>query len=140
MTSNIRKYRKIPGGVDAAEYDGTDKSEQIILNWVRKHGGEAFPARELGWRHDVGTYWHPDKGFVYLPQGARRPGSQIEPLREDELVVRTSLNTFALVFPGDFVIRSRSGFHPRSAESFHRSYVSTGSRRGTNHSAPPPAV
>lgn len=140
MTPTVQKYQRVPGGVDAAEYDGSRRAEEVILNWVRRHGGEAFPARELSWRHDMGTYWHRDKGFVYLPQGARKAGSQIEPLRDNEIVVRTNLNTFALVFPGDFVIRSRSGFHPRSAESFHRSYVSTSPRRGTNHSASPPAV
>lgn len=137
MTPTIRKYQRVPGGVDAAEYDGTEDSRALILGWIRSHGVDAFPAGELGWRHDVGTYHHPVHGFIYLPQGARKPGSQSEPLRDDEIVVRTSGRTFALVFPGDFVVRSQSGFHPRSAESFHRSYVSTGTRRGTHRSTPP---
>ena len=124
MTRTIRKFRKVPVTVDAAEYDGTPKNVRVILNWVHKHGGIAFPAHELLWRHDMGTYWHPEHGFVYLPQGARTAGSPLSSLRDDELVVRTNHNTFALVFPGDYVVRSRSGFYPHRAESFHRSYRS----------------
>lgn len=140
MAPTIRKFRKLPVTVDAAEYTGAEKNTHVILNWVRKHGGVAFPASELLWRSDMNTYWHPEHGFVYLPQGARSAGSPITALRDDELVVRTNHKTFALVFPGDYVVRSRSGFYPHRAESFHRSHVSNTSRRGTNHPASPPAL
>lgn len=140
MTTTIRKYRKVPAAVDAARYDGTPKNRRIILNWVAKRGGLAFPAAELMWRHDFGAYWHPEYGFVYLPQGARSAGSPLTALRDDELVVRTNAGSFALVFPGDYVVRSRSNFYPLSEESFHRSYVSNTISRGTNHPVRPPAL
>lgn len=138
MTPTVRKFRKVPVTVDAAEYLGTRKNLQVILNWVARHGGLAFRAAELHWRHDMNTYWHPEHGFVYLPQGARSAGSTLTALRDDELVVRTNANTYALVFPGDYVVRSRSGFYPHRAESFHRSHVSNTLRRGTIHPASPP--
>lgn len=131
MTTTIRKFHKVPVAVDAAEYTGGSKNLKVILNWIRRHGGVAFEARELGWRHDFGTYHHRDHGFIYLPQGARSAGSPIQGLRDDELVVRTGNNTFAVVFPGDYVVRSRHGFYPLRAESFHRSYRANPSRRGT---------
>lgn len=132
MAQEIADYLKLPEDVKATRYDGSKESLDFIVDWVLGEGGLAFPAEDLMWRHDMGTYWHPQHGFIYLPQGARRAGSPITSLRDDELVVRTNLSTFALVFPGDFVVRSRSGFYPRSAESFHRSCVSAGRRRGTN--------
>lgn len=140
MTTTVRKFRRVPVTVDAAEYDGTRKNVRVILNWVRRHGGTGFPASELQWRHDFGTYWHPEHGFVYLPQGARSAGSPLTALKDDELVVRTNEGTYALVFPGDYVVRSRSGFYPRRAESFHRSHVSNIPRRGTNHPEKLPSV
>jgi len=131
MAPTIRKFRKAPVTVDAAQYDGKFKTAVVILNWVRRHKGVAFPAVELLWRPDMGTYYHKEYGFIYLPQGARRPGSALEPLKDDELVVRTNAGTYALVFPGDFVVRSRSGFYPLSEESFHRSHVANTVSRGT---------
>lgn len=133
MTRTIQKFRKRPVTVDAAQYDGTVKTAKVILNWVARHGGVAFPAVDLQWRHDMGTYWHPVHGFIYLPQGARSAGSPLTALRDDELVVRTNAGTFALVFPGDYVVRSRSGFYPHRAESFLRSHVSNIAHRGTSH-------
>lgn len=140
MAPTIRKFRKAPVTVDAAQYDGTFKKAVVILNWVRRHGGTAFPAVDLMWRTDMGCYYHKDYGFVYLPQGARRPGSALEPLRDDELVVQTDTGVYALVFPGDYVVRSRSGFYPLSEESFARSYVANTVPRGTNHPDSLPAV
>lgn len=140
MAATIRKFRKVPISVDAAQYDGTVKTAKVILNWVRRHGGLAFPAVDLLWRPDMNTYWHPAHGFIYLPQGARSAWAGLQPLKDDELVVRTNANTFALVFPGDYVVRSRSGFYPHSEESFHRSHVSNISRRGTSHPELSPAL
>jgi hypothetical protein len=140
MAPTIRKFRKLPVTVDAAQYAGTFKSAVVILNWVARHKGTAFPAVDLHWRNDMGCYWHKTHGFIYLPQGARRPGLTLEPLKDDELVVRTNAGTYALVFPGDFVVRSRSGFYPLTEESFLRSHVSTTAARGTNHPDPLPAV
>lgn len=140
MTQTVRKYRKLPVTVDAAEYTGNRKNLRTILNWVARHGGVAFRAAELQWRHDFGTYWHQEYGFVYLPQGARSAGSTLTALQDDELVVRTNANTYALVFPGDYVVRSRSNFYPRRAESFHRSHVSNIPRQGTNHPVRSPAL
>ncbi|UOK18325.1 hypothetical protein SEA_BRUHMOMENT_8 [Arthrobacter phage BruhMoment] len=139
MARAVCKFRKLPEKVEAAEYDGTKEGLDFITGWVREAGGVAFGAEELLWRHDMGTYWHPEHRFVYLPQGARGAGSPITSLRDDELVVRTSSNTYALVFPGDYVVRSRSGFYPRSAESFHRSHVPN-RRRGTNTTPALPAA
>lgn len=140
MAPTIRKYRKLPVTVDAAEYTGDRKNVRTIISWVERHKGVAFPAGELLWRHEMGTYWHPRYGFVYLPQGARSAGSPLQSLRDDELIVRTNANTYALVFPGDYVVRSRSGFYPQSAESFHRSHVSNTTRRGTCTPLLPSAV
>lgn len=88
----------------------------------------------------MGCYFHKEYGFVYLPQGARNAGHALQPLRDDELVVRTDTGIYVLVFPGDYVVRSRSGFYPLSEESFLRSYVSNTNRRGTIHPDPLPAV
>lgn len=131
MAPTVQKFSRKPVTVDAAKYDGKFKTAVTILNWVRRHNGIAFPAVQLLWRPDMGTYWHKDYGFVYLPQGARRPGSTLEPLRDDELVVRTDTGVYALVFPGDYVVRNRSSFYPLAEENFLRSYVSNISRRGT---------
>jgi hypothetical protein len=138
VSGTIRPYRKIMQTVDAAEYDGRAATAKEIVDWVRGHQGTAFMAAELGWRHDMGTYWHKEHGFIYLPAGARAAGGQLERLRDDEIVVRTGGGTYALVFPGDFVVRSRSGFYPLRAESFHRSHVPNVSRRGTGPLSPPP--
>lgn len=138
MSATIRKFQKLARAVDAAEYTGDPKNARIILNWVRRHGATAFMAKELGWRHDMGTYWHKERGFIYLPAGARTAGGPLERLRDDEMVVRTGGGTYALVFPGDYVVRSRSGFYPLRAESFHRSYRAYISRRGDNPESPPP--
>lgn len=140
MTATIRKFSRKPVTVDAVEYDGRMTSMQKIIEWVNKHRGTAFPASELHWRHDMGTYWHPKHGFAYLPQGARHPGSAIGPLRDNEIVILTAEKTYALVFPGDYVIRSRSGFYPLAEENFHRSYVSNSARRGTIPASLSPAV
>ena len=138
MARTFEKYRTVPTDVFAAWYTGEAKNATVILNRIRREGGVAFRASELMWRPDMGTYFHKDYGFVYLPQGARSSGAQIQPLRDDELVVRTNANVFALVFPGDYVVRSRSGFYPLASESFSRSYVSYNShRRGVSHRVPP---
>lgn len=123
MSTTAHRYKAIPRTVEAAEYDGTEASARKVLGWIGRRKGIAFRAAELLWRHDMGCYWHKTHGFVYLPAGARSPGSRIEVLRDDELVVSTGAG-FALVFPGDFVVRSRSGFYPLRAESFHRHYQS----------------
>lgn len=132
MALKVGKYRKLPETIAAAEYDGTVSGLGEIIDWIQERGGTAFPAKELHWRHDFGTYWHEKHGFIYVPQGARSAGSPITRLRDDELVVLTSNKTYALVFPGDYVVRARSGFYPRHAESFHRSHVPNTRRRGTN--------
>lgn len=135
----VRRYRKAPATVTAAEYTGANAG--TVLNWVRRRGGLAFRAKELGWRHEVGAYWHPVHGFVYLPAGARTPGSRLEMLRDDELVVHTGAG-YALVFPGDFVLRSRSGFYPLRAESFHRNYrpdSAAGEQASRAAQLPPPS-
>lgn len=140
MTAQVRAYRKVVQTVEATEYDGRSATARDILNWIAEAGGIAFGAAELGWRHDTGSYWHRQHGFIYLPQGARSPGSPIERLRDDEIIVYTG-SVYAVVFPGDYVVRSRSGFYPLRAESFHRSYASTAGRRGTatpDRSPPPP--
>jgi hypothetical protein len=122
MAPTIRKYQRLPQTVDAAEYTGFPKNREVILNWIRRHKGVAFPAVELMWRPDMGTYYHKEHGFVYLPQGARAAGSPLQRLQDNEIVVRMGNNTYALVFPGDYLVRSRSGFYPRRAESFYRSH------------------
>lgn len=140
MAAVIRKFQRMPVTVDAAQYDGSSGDRSRIITWVGRYKGVAFAAEELLWRPDMGTYWHPTYGFVYLPQGARNTGSTLQPLKDDELVVRTDTGAYALVFPGDYVLRSRSGFYPLAEESFARSYVSNSVRRGTNHPDPLPAV
>jgi hypothetical protein len=123
MTKTVRKFQRIASTVDAALYDGTEKSAADILRWISRRGGTVFMAKELSWRHDFGTYWHKEHGFIYLPDGARSLGSTLERLRDDEIVVSTG-RSYALVFPGDYVIRGRSGFYPLEAESFHRTHKS----------------
>jgi hypothetical protein len=140
MAPTIRKFRKLPVTVDAGQYDGTAKNRSTIINWITRHRGVAFSAAELMWRPDMGCYYHQKYGFVYLPQGARSAGSPLSRLGDDELIVRTNYKTFALVFPGDYVVRSRSGFYPLSEESFARSHVSNISRRGTIPAEQLPAV
>lgn len=140
MAPTIRKFRKVPATVDAAVYEGTRKNRSVIINWVERHKGTAFPASELMWQAGMGCYYHQKHGFIYLPQGARTPGSALTALRDNELVVRTNAGTYALVFPGDYVVRSRYGFYPLAEESFNRSYVSNTVRRGTNHPDMSPAV
>lgn len=138
MAPTIRKYSRTPVTVDAAQYDGSPKNRQVILNWIKKHKGVAVSAAEILWRPDMGCYWHKDLGFIYLPQGARSAGSVLTALRDDELVVRTDTGVYALVFPGDYVVRSRSGFYPLASESFSRSYVSSNNhRRGLPHRVSP---
>jgi hypothetical protein len=140
MSATVRRFRRVPAEVDAIDYDGTATSIAAALLWIRSHGGTGFEAKELGWRHDFGTYHHSEHGFIYLPQGARTAGSPIEMLRDDELIVRTEGGAFAVVFPGDYIVRSRHGFYPLSAESFHRSYRADLHRRGTGTtSASPPS-
>ena len=138
MSTTINAFTKRPLPVEAAQYDGTVDSMSTIIDWVEKRAGTAFCAAELQWRPDYGTYWHLTHGFIYLPQGGKRVGGQLQPLEDDELVVLTGAKTFALVFPGDYVIRGRSGFYPLSAESFHRSHVLDTSRRGS-HQLPLPS-
>lgn len=141
MAVTVRKYNRVPGTVDAAEYDGTRAGAEKVLGWIQRRGGLGFSAAELGWRHEVGAYWHKDHGFVYLPAGARTPGSRLEMLRDDELVIHTGTG-FALVFPGDFVVRSRRGFYPLRAESFHRNYRSNsvaGKQASRAAKSPPPS-
>ena len=121
MSVSVQKFTKLPKTVEAVEYDGTIPGAEEILSWIREREGLAFMAGELSWRHDYGTYYHREHGFVYLPDGARSLGSALERLRENEIVVSTG-RSFALVFPGDYVVRSRSGFYPLRAESFHRAY------------------
>lgn len=131
MAATIRKFQRMPVTVDAAQYDGREDSRKKIIGWVQRHKGTAFQASELLWRQEMGTYYHPQYGFVYLPQGARSTGHPLQPLRDDEIVVRADNGVYVLVFPGDYVVRSRSGFYPLAEESFHRSYVSNSTRRGT---------
>ena len=140
MAPTIRKFSRKPVTVDAAQYDGSLKNQRVILNWIHKHKGIAVPAADILWRPDMGCYWHQKLGFIYLPQGARNPGSTITALRDNEIIVRTDNGVYALVFPGDYVVRSRSGFYPLAEESFARSYVSNISRRGTVPAELSPAV
>jgi hypothetical protein len=121
MTVTAHTYEKIPATVDALPYDGTITSAREMLEWIGGLGGSAIMASELSWRHDFGTYWHRDHGFIYLPDGARSLGNPLQRLQDNEIVVSTG-RSYALVFPGDYVIRSRSGFYPLRAESFHRAY------------------
>ena len=138
MTATIQKFSRKPVTVDAAEYTGSAKNRKVILNWIARHKGVAVPASEILWRQDMGCYWHQTLGFIYLPQGARSAGSALTALRDNELVVRTDTGVYALVFPGDYVVRSRSGFYPLASESFSRSHVSYNShRRGVSHRVPP---
>jgi hypothetical protein len=129
-TTEVKVFSKRSLEVEACQYDGTPQSMATIISWVEKRLGVAFPAAELDWRHDYGTYWHLRHGHIYLPQGGKRIGGRLVPLGDDELVVLTGSNTFALAFPGDYVVRGRSGFYPLSAESFHRSHILDPSHRG----------
>lgn len=140
MTRTVRKYKRVPAEVESAVYDGTPKNRDVVIHWIERHRGVAFPAAELLWRPDMGCYFHKVHGFVYLPQGSRNAGYALAPLRDDELVVRTDTGIYVLVFPGDHVVRSRSGFYPLSEESFTRSYVSSTARRGTHHPVQSPTV
>lgn len=122
MATAFRKYDRLPATVDAAYYDGSQKSRNELIARITKLRGVAFPASELLYRHEIGTYFHQEHGFIYVPQGARRPGSPIEQLRDDELIVRTDSGVFAVVFPGDYIVRRRSGFYPLASESFDRGH------------------
>jgi hypothetical protein len=135
----IKKYQRLPITVDAAQYDGKEESRKKLIGWVGRHRGLAFPASELSYRQDFGTYWHPEHGFVYVPQGARSAGSAITALRDDELIVRTDTGIYAVVFPGDYIVRNRSGFYPLSEESFDRCYQPNARRRGSTIPVPSPA-
>lgn len=130
MPDKIRKYQRKAVTVDAVQYTGRADSARKILDWVGKHQGIAFKAGELQFRHDFGTYYHPEHGFVYVPQGTRSAGSPLTALQDNELIVKTDAGIYAVVFPGDYVIRSRSSFYPLSSESFDRSYEPNARRRG----------
>lgn len=137
----VRKYQRTARTIDAALYDGTPKAAADIIAWVQRRGGKAFMAGELLWRHEMGTYWHKEHGFIYLPEGSRVEGSPLQKLRDNEVVVSTGRG-YALVFPGDYVIRGRSGFYPLEAESFHRTHkpnTVAGERvpQRTRHAVPP---
>lgn len=140
MSTTINSYTTRPVPVEAGQYDGTTDSLNKIIDWVEKRGGTIFPAAELSWRHDYGTYFHHRHGHVYLPQGGKRVGGQLVPLEDDELVVLTNTRTFALVFPGDYVVRSSSGFYPQSAESFHPAHAFDSRRRGSHQLTSSPTV
>lgn len=138
MTAGIEQCEHLPTKAEATQYDGTRKDELRVIDWITKQGGVCFSARELLFRHDFGTYHHQKYGFIYVPQGARRPGQTIEPLRDNELIVLTDANIYAVVFPGDYVVRSLRGFYPLVSESYSSSYVSTNNRRrGLPHRVPP---
>ncbi|QWY81304.1 hypothetical protein SEA_RIZWANA_7 [Arthrobacter phage Rizwana] len=133
MSSAIKVYTKRPMDVEALQHDGSVARMDEIIDWIEKHAGTAFYAAELEWRPGYGTYWHPRHHFIYLPQGGKRVGGELVPLEDDELVILTRGGTFALVFPGDYVVRSRYGFYPLNAESFLRGHALDESRRGTGH-------
>lgn len=116
------KVKKKPVKAEAFEYDGTPKSAVALALWIRSHGGTVFAADELLWRHDFASYYHPEHGMVYLPGATRNPNGHVGGPGPQELVVKTGLNAYSLVFPGDFVLHGRSGFYPLTAESFHHSY------------------
>lgn len=136
MTIAVQHGRRISTGVDYVEYDGRPATAREIVEWITGAGGTAFEARELAWRHDSGSYWHKEHGFVYLP--AAMAGSRLGRLRDDELVIRTAGGPFAVAFPGDFVLRSRSGFYPLASESFHRYYVPARHRGTADPGISPP--
>ncbi|QGJ92770.1 hypothetical protein SEA_PUREGLOBE5_10 [Arthrobacter phage Pureglobe5] len=117
-----KKYKVRPVTVDAMEYDGTGPGAVEVAIWVRSFGGTLFAADELLWRHDFGSYYHPEHGMVYLPGATRNPNGKVGGPGPRELVVKTGLSAYALVFPGDFIIQGPSGFYPLSAESFHRTH------------------
>jgi hypothetical protein len=119
-SSPVRIGKRRALSVEYAEYLGTPQSAVELAVWIRGRGGNIFAAEDLLWRHDIGTYWHADHGFIYLPGATRNPNGRVGPGPE-ELVVKTAEpNSYALVFPGDFLVRGLSGFYPLSAESFHR--------------------
>lgn len=117
------KVKKKPVKAEAMEYDGTPESAVALAMWVRGHGGTLFAADELLWRHDFASYYHQQmQVMVYLPGATRNPNGHVGGPGPQELVVKTGLSAYALVFPGDYVVRGRSGFYPLTAESFHHSY------------------
>jgi hypothetical protein len=113
-----KKYKR-RGSVEAVQYEGTGPSAVKIALWMRPLGGTVFAADELLWRHDFGSFYHPEHGMVYLPGATRNPNGRVGGPGPSELVVKTGPSAYALVFPGDFVLRGLSGFYPLSAESFH---------------------
>jgi hypothetical protein len=117
-----KKYKKRSLTVEAEEYKGTPESAVKLALWIRGEGGVLFAADELIWRHDFGTYWHPEHHFIHLPGATRNPNGKVSGPGPRELVVKTGMSAYALVFPGDFVVRGRSGFYPLSAESFHHGH------------------
>ena len=120
--TKTEKYVRKAFTVEALEYDGTGPSAVALALWMRAHHGTVFAADELLWRHDMGTYYHPEHGFIYLPGATRNPNGRVGGPGPTELVIKTGPSAFTLVFPGDYVIRGRSGFYPLSAESFHRGH------------------
>lgn len=139
MSSAVKVFTKRPLDVEAIQHDGSVARMDEIAGWVEKHLGTAFYAAELEWRTEYGCYWHPRRHFIYLPQGGKRVGGQLAPLEDNELVIRTRAGNYALVFPGDYVVRSRYGFHPQDAESFLRGHALDDTRRGTGHLTLPPS-
>jgi hypothetical protein len=131
MAPGFRKHQHLPITVDVAHYDGTTASRTTLIAKIAKLRGIAFAASELQFRHDMGTYYHSEHGFVYVPQGQRSAGSSITALRDDELIVKTDTGIYAVVFPGDYIVRSRSGFYPVSPENYDRNYQPNARRRGS---------
>lgn len=117
-----KKYKVRPVNVDAMEYLGTGPSAVEVALWVRGFGGTLFAADELLWRSDFGSFYHQQYGMVYLPGATRNPNGKVGGPGPRELVVKTGLSAYALVFPGDFIVQGPSGFYPLSAESFHRTH------------------
>jgi hypothetical protein len=118
-------YRKRMVKVEAIQYLGTGLSAVDCALYLRDNGGIIFAAEDLLWRHDYGTYWHPAHGHIYLPGATRNPNGHVGGPGPRELVVKTGMNTFALVFPGDYIVKGRSGFYPLSEESFHHTHRRT---------------
>lgn len=140
MPNGFKKGQRIAATVEYHEYTGMPDSAAEIIAEVERHRGICFKAAELSFRHDMGTYYHPQHGFVYVPQGSRNAGSPLTALRDNELIVKTDAGYYAVVFPGDYVVRNRSGFYPLSAESFDHGYAPNPSRRGITFPEPSPAL
>lgn len=115
-----KKYKRRALKVEAVEYEGTPNSAVELAIWIRSKGGTVFAADELLWRYDFGSYYHPKHGMVYLPGATRNPNGRVGGPGPQELVVKTGLSSYSLVFPGDFIVLGLSGFYPLAAESFHK--------------------